>query len=408
MKKAVFVLLCCTAFLAFGAGGAWAAQFCVSKAADLQTDLTTASSNGEDNVIMVVQGTYTGNFTYGSSSGKSITLQGGYTAGCVSQVFNPAKTVLDGNHAGAVLALQDTNGGNISVREFTIRNGNNTTGSGGGVFAYSSSTLGTGGTITLSGNTFTGNTGGEAGGVYAQSYSNSGTGGTITLTENTFTGNYAYTAGGGVFAYSSSNSGAGGPITFTWNTFTGNTADEAGGVYAYSYGETGSGQIYFYENTIKGKYAYSIGGGVWVSSYSSSSGTGGNLVLLGNTITGNYSYDGGGGVYASSYSSSGTSGATTLTQNTISGNTAYGLYSGGAGVFINAISDSGPGGTITLTGNTVADNHMYGPGGGVYCQIATTTGTTGTVIFEANTITGNIAHDGYGGYTPMLSRILQV
>jgi hypothetical protein len=201
MKKSLFVFLCCLAFLAFEAKGAWATlpqTWCVSNAAELQNALTTAQGNGLNNIIMVVQGTYTGNFTYGSSSGLSITLQGGYTAGCVSQVFNPAKTVLDGNHAGTVLALQDMNAGSISVEEFTIRNGNNATGNGGGVYANSNSTSGTSGTITLSGNTFTGNTSGDfGGGVYAFSYSNSGTGGPIVLFGNTFTGNFASYSGGG-------------------------------------------------------------------------------------------------------------------------------------------------------------------------------------------------------------------
>jgi hypothetical protein len=372
MKKSVFVFLCCMVFLTFEAGGTWAAQmWCVSNAVDLQKALNNAVSINEginvvmvDNVIMVVQGTYTGNFTYNSNSGMSITLQGGYTAGCVSRVFNPAKTVLDGNHAGVVLLLQDNSGGNISVEEFTIRNGNNPIGSGGGVWANSSSLSGTGGTITLSGNTFTGNTADLGGGVRAFSYSDSGTGGTINLTENTFTGNYAYTSGGGVSASSNIDSGTGGVITLI-------------------------------ENTITGNYAYIYGGGVFAYS-DSGSGTGGTISLTENTITGNYAYQDGGGVWASSATNLGTLGPVTLAQNTISGNTAYGT-TGGAGVYLSAYSDSGTGGTITLTGNTVANNHAYGDGGGVNCEVDTATGTTGPVTFEANTITGNIANGSSGG-----------
>ena len=398
MKKIVFVFLCCMAFLTFEARGAWAAQmWCVSNATDLQTALSTAQGNSQDNVIMVIQGTYTGNFFYDSSSGKSITLQGGYTAGCVSQVFNPAKTVLDGNHVTVVLFLVDTNGGNISVEGFTIRNGNFTTGTGGGVCAESTSVSGAGGPITLLGNTFTGNTAeGQGGGAFARSYSNSGTGGAINLFGNTFTGNNA-PAGGGFYAESSSPSGAGGPITLMWNTFTGNTADNGGGIYAYSYGETSSGQIYFYENTIRGNYAYSQGGGVYAESNSSTAG--GVISLMENTITGNYAYTGGGGVYANSYASPGTVGTITLTQNTISGNTAYTQNEGGAGVCIISSNSLGTGSTVTLTGNTVANNHLYGDGdgGGVYCNIVTDTGTTGTVTFDANTVTGNFAYETGGG-----------
>ncbi|MGO8990567.1 MAG: choice-of-anchor Q domain-containing protein [bacterium] len=406
MKKVVIVFLCCMVFLAFEARGTWAEQFCVNNAAVLQADLTTASSNGEDNVIMVVQGTYTGNFTYNSSFGKSITLQGGYTKGCVSQVFNPAKTVLDGNHAGIVLSLYDSNGGNISVEEFTIRNGNTTGSGGGGVYAESDSNSSTAGTITLSGNTFAGNTGSEGGGVYAQSYSNSGTGGTITLTGNTFTGNYAYEGGGGVYAYSYSSSGAGGPITFMWNTFTGNTANQGGGVLAESSGVTGSGQIYFYENTFTGNYGYGEGGGVTASS-SSTSGTGGDISLTGNTFTGNYAYNQGGGVLAQSQvTGTGTGGVISLVGNTITGN--YG-YNGAGGVLAESFSQSsGTGGVISLMGNTITGNYVYdGEGGGVYAESYSNSGTSGAITMTQNTISGNTAYaevfGGAGVYISMSS-----
>src|SRR5512144_1416788 len=105
MKKLVFVSLCCTVSLAFAPGAACAADFCVSSATALQTALSTAQYNGQDNVIMVVQGTYKGNFTHDAGYGKSLTLQGGYAAGCASRVLDPTKTILDGNHAGTVLYL---------------------------------------------------------------------------------------------------------------------------------------------------------------------------------------------------------------------------------------------------------------------------------------------------------------
>jgi hypothetical protein len=96
MKKVVLLALCCLTALAFLAGGAGAAEFCVDNATDLQTALNTAQYNGDDDVIKVVQGTYNGNFTYYTNEGYNITLQGGYTAGCALRVVNPANTIPEG------------------------------------------------------------------------------------------------------------------------------------------------------------------------------------------------------------------------------------------------------------------------------------------------------------------------
>ena len=95
MNKVIGVAICCLVCLVLGTGGAWAADFCVSTATELQNALTAAQTNGEDDVIKVVQGTYTGNFTYTSDQGNSITLEGGYTAVCASRVVNPVNTLLD-------------------------------------------------------------------------------------------------------------------------------------------------------------------------------------------------------------------------------------------------------------------------------------------------------------------------
>jgi len=55
------------------------ATFCVTNATELQTALITAESNGEDNTIQIVQGTYNGNFTYASTEAYGLTVEGGYT-----------------------------------------------------------------------------------------------------------------------------------------------------------------------------------------------------------------------------------------------------------------------------------------------------------------------------------------
>jgi hypothetical protein len=76
-------------------GSAQAATFCVSSASGLLSALAAAGSNGEDDVIEVVQGTYQGSFVYIPTEAFSLTIEGGYAAGCTSRVVNPANTVLD-------------------------------------------------------------------------------------------------------------------------------------------------------------------------------------------------------------------------------------------------------------------------------------------------------------------------
>lgn len=50
--------------------------FCVSDATGLQTALTTASGNGEDDTVQIEQGTYVGSFIYTSLEAFSLTIEG--------------------------------------------------------------------------------------------------------------------------------------------------------------------------------------------------------------------------------------------------------------------------------------------------------------------------------------------
>ncbi len=61
--------LAALAFITFGAP-TQAAVFCVNSAGTLQTALSTAASNGVDDEIRIVQGTYVGNFVYTSTQAK--------------------------------------------------------------------------------------------------------------------------------------------------------------------------------------------------------------------------------------------------------------------------------------------------------------------------------------------------
>ena len=80
--------------------------FCVSDAPGLQTALTTASGNGEDDTIQIVQGTYVGSFIYASTEAFSLTVEGGYTSDCTLRIPDPSNTVLDANGTGSVLLLE--------------------------------------------------------------------------------------------------------------------------------------------------------------------------------------------------------------------------------------------------------------------------------------------------------------
>jgi len=235
---------------------------CVATAGDLQLALSEAESNGEDNTIMVVQGTYTGNFNYLSSGGRSLTLLGGYTAGCAQRVVDSANTVLDANQTGGALYLYSDHGGDIRVDGFTVKNGS-TTGPGvGGIFAYSRRGLGAAGNITVTNNIVINNTSSDGGGIYADSYADSGNGGTITIVNNIIAGNLACAscAGGGVSAsvYSPAQAGA---INLINNTITGNTGGTGGGgVIIGLYGKA-DGPINCYNNIVWGNTA-PVGGDI--------------------------------------------------------------------------------------------------------------------------------------------------
>ena len=328
----------------FSAALSFGATFCVDSATELQSALTTASSNGEDDIVQIVQGTYSGNFAYASTEAYGVSVEGGYASGCASREVDPDNTVLDGNATGSVLVLSSPDQAvEFVVDGLTIQNGK-TSGSGGGLFTLTGS-----GEVTLTNNIVSGNVAGTSGGgVYAN-------GSTVTLTNNTITEN----SGDGVYANGST-------VTLTNNTITENSGGygSGGGVYVYA-----STTAILANNTITGNSSgvNSSGGGV--------NANGSTVILTKNIITGNSAvYSSGGGVYAN--------GSTvTLTNNTITENSGGWLYGGGVYVYGST--------TATLTNNTITGNSAGIYGGGVYANGP-------TVILSKNTITGNSAGV-YGG-----------
>src|SRR5690349_2598752 len=108
--------------------------FCVDNAADLQAALASASTNGthadEDNLIQVVVGSYgtgaaTGNlpFDYNSLAQHSLTVLGGFNAGCTARTADATATVIDGQNQTGGLRLYDPYG-DITVADLTFQHGN--------------------------------------------------------------------------------------------------------------------------------------------------------------------------------------------------------------------------------------------------------------------------------------------
>ena len=314
-------------FILFLTDMAKADVFCVSNSSELQEALTTAASNGEDDVVKIVQKAYNGNFIYFSDEDYGLTIEGGYTEGCFSRVVDPANTVLDGGGSGTVLELSSFAAVNFSIDGITLKNGMTGRG-GGGLYAFAD-------TITLTNNIITGNSAAWGGGgdLHASFP------GTITLTNNIITGNSAY-HGGGVYA-----DNVDGIIALTSNTITGNSADShGGGVYVWA------DIVTLTSNTITGNSADNSGGGVYADNVN------GIIALTSNTITGNSADRGGGGIYTHNriyY------GITTLTNNTITNNSA----ANGGGTYISL---DWSGAIANISNNIIWNNTADAEGNDLY------------------------------------------
>ena len=251
-----------------------AADFCVCTPSEIANALMTSESNGENDTIRIVQGTYTGIFIYSSGDSNSLTVEGGYTTGCTSRVVDPINTVLDPNQQWSALDLRSTGTTDFYVDGLTLTNGVAKEDKGGGLYCR------TNGSITLSNNIIDRNTAtgrdlgfvwyeGHGGGAYLW-------GSSISLINNTITGNFATgpnkpnanAYGGGIFLNYSS-------AALINNIIIGNSA------------------------IARDRYGYGKGGGVF-SGYPWNVGT---ISLINNSITGNSvsgggaNSDKGGGIY---------------------------------------------------------------------------------------------------------------
>lgn len=116
-----------------------AASFCVATAGELQQALTTAESNGEDDVIRIAAGTYRptdpAGFQALLTDACALAINGGYEAGtgCSVQLRGADWTNLDGSTVNGtnntrVLRVQvaGTGAAPFSLRDLTFRNGKGT------------------------------------------------------------------------------------------------------------------------------------------------------------------------------------------------------------------------------------------------------------------------------------------
>jgi len=314
----------------FSAGVSWGEEFCVDSAESLQTALNNASSNGKDDTITVVQGTYAGPFSYVSTEGKNIVLEGGYQPLCAQRQLDPSNTVLDGGDTSLVLSVQNVGGGDIVVEGFTIQNGYNT-GDVGGVYARAHNSSGDSGAVTLAHNIIAHNSADRFGGAWADSYTSTGNSGPVTVAYNIVMDNSAVRNYGGIGARSESSIGNAASMSFTHNNVADNSAGGfCGGMAVECLGQTGSGAVTLTHNTITGNTAGENAGGVYIAAQSRS-GIPGGVVLANNLVAGNSAGGQGGGLRAYVTNPSG-SGQLTLTNNTLSGNSAT---EQGGGVHLN-------------------------------------------------------------------------
>jgi hypothetical protein len=255
----------------------YGATFCVNTANALASALQLARSNGADDVIRVVQGTYQGTFAYDSAEAFDLTIEGGYLAGCGSRVINAANTVLDGNSAGTVLTVFSSGLADIVVDGLTLQHGKAAAEAAGLQVPCCRSSNGVSLTLMnsiLRDNTLTATGSFGAGGLgYYGARS-------LIVKNNVIEGNQSS-------SYGAISSNGGLEILITNNTISHNTASEGGGMYLHT-GFCGAGVV-LTNNVVTDNTATYGAGGVSVGTNCNSS-----VVITNNTIARNSGSQGGG------------------------------------------------------------------------------------------------------------------
>lgn len=153
-----FLSICCAKANA-------AVSFCVNSVASLQNALTVSQSDGDDDYISVVAGTYALNagLTFVSNEDYNLILVGGFDPTCNDS--HAGETLLDGQHAVRPLYVA-IGSGNLLIQRISFIAGFSPN-AGGGLVAVSQS-----GNVNLSYNQFVANhSTSTAGALYARSHS---------------------------------------------------------------------------------------------------------------------------------------------------------------------------------------------------------------------------------------------
>jgi hypothetical protein len=345
-----------------------AGNFTVSNISQFQSALNTAASNGQNDTINVLAGTYNVNpaLTYSSTENYFLLIRGA------------GSPVLDGGGARRILLLTTMSaGGDIFIEGLTIRNGladyggginiatqgagislknciinNNTAGYvAGGANLFSNT-----GNITVTNCSFSNNSSpntsgypyGTAGGLFIQT---DGTGTVISLTGSTFQSNTAHRDAAGAMLYPL---GANSTVIAEYNTFTNNNAREAGGG-CWIRTPSGNTTVRYRNNTLSGNQSSVAGngGGTYIQIAS------GTIILFDNVHTGNSSVWQGGGLWIEH-----SGGTLNVCRNRFTNNSS-GEAGGGAHIFLES-------GTARIDHNIFNKNRTAGAGGGL--NISTNTG----------------------------------
>lgn len=284
LPKLIFSWFLPALFL-LAAAGARAAEFCATDAATLQDHLTTAQSNGVDDTIKIVSGTYKGNFVFSSAQANYLIIEGGYDGCAGSQTVNPSLTVLDGQRSGSVLSVTSTQAMAFTLKNLTLTAGSTTASAGGGLMRKCTAGSAAG-SATLDGVVIRDNYAkNQGGGAYfsklatititngiVENNSSSNYGGGFYLTENSTTtirgtvirNNRTNYPGGGLFLM------GGTLLTMEDSTVAGNSAEVQGGC----------GMMLTEARFVNNVIHDNSGEGMWFSG-------GTKITMINNTITNN-------------------------------------------------------------------------------------------------------------------------
>lgn len=212
------------------AGSLFSATFNVSTTPELRTALSTAATNGEDDTIVLADGTYKttddgeGRFFYLTTETNSLTLQG-------SSADN---VILSGNNQDQILWHRSYYGSKLIIKNLTFKDATNTIDDGGAIHSYG---------IEVYDSKFINSSAVNGGAIATQGAVES------KIVNSIFIGNNAIEDGGAIFTNR---------LNITNSKFKNNSADiNGGGIYTTNYNNIIS--CSFYENSSKAD-----GGGIYI------------------------------------------------------------------------------------------------------------------------------------------------